>query len=315
MATITKSLLDEIFKNFSATFNKAYNAPADPADGETLRVEDFAMLMKSSGASTDHTWLGQLPAMREWVGSRTLSDLDLGKITVVNRDFEDTVHVRRTAIEDDNYGAFANLIEALGVAAHDLWRKLAVDALLANGNWADGKPFFGSGRTIGEGASAATITNAVTTAFGVAAVEAAIATMRGWKLGGGRVAGVRPRMLVVGPQNLSTARRICNSELVATAAGTATESNPLKGLLKYRVCDEIDGGAWFLLGEVAGVRAVAVQKRKEPVLTRKDSDTDDNVFMQNENYYGADARGEGFLTLPFLAYAGGMAEVPSAAQG
>lgn len=308
MAAITKSLLDEIFRDFSAAFNKAYNSEPDPSDRETLRVEDIAMTFASSGSATDHTWLGQLPAMREWTGSRVIGDLDLGKITVVNRDFEDTVSLKRTAIEDDSYGAFANLLEALGLAARDLWRKLAVDALLANGDWADGKKFFASGRSIGD----ATITNGVTTAFSAAAVETAIATMRGWKLDGGRIANVRPKMLVVGPSNLSAARRVCNSELVATAAGTATESNPLRGLLQYRVCDEIDGGAWYLLGEAGGVRAVAVQKRKEPKLTRKDRDEDDNVFMTNVNYYGADARGEGFLTLPFLAYAGGMSEVPSA---
>ena len=313
MATITKALLDEIFKSFSASFNKAYNAVPDAADRETLHVDDFAMTFRSSGASTDHTWLGQLPAMKEWTSSRAIQDLDLGKITVTNRDFEDTVHLKRTAIEDDSFGAFSNLLEALGDSARDLWRKLAVDALLANGNWADGKPFFGSGRLIGTGSTAATITNAVTTAFSAAAVETAMATMRAWKLGGGRVAGVRPKLLVVGPTNLSAARRICNSELVATAAGTATETNPLRGLLQYRVCDEIEGGAWYLFGEVSGIRAVAVQKRKEPVLVRKDQDTDDNVFMNNENYYGADARGEGFLTLPFLAYAGGMSSVPSAA--
>jgi len=315
MAAITKEFLNDLFKTYSAAFNKAYNAAPDPSDKETLRVEDFAMLVQSAGAATDHTWLGQLPAMREWVGSRVLNDLDLGKITVVNREFEDTVHIKRTAIEDDNFGAFSNLVEALGIAARDLWRQLAIKAMLDNGVWADGKKFFASGRTIGEGDNAATITNGVTTAFSASAVEAAIAAMRGWKLGGGRVAGVRPKLLVVGPQNLAAARRVCNSELVATAAGTATESNPLRGLLQYRVCDEIDGGAWYLFGEVGNIRAVAVQKRKEPTLVRKDRDEDDNVFMQGEYYYGADARGEGFLTLPFLAYAGGMAEVPSAAEG
>ena len=314
MAAITKEFLNDLFKTYSAAFNKAYNAAPDPSDKETLRLEDFALTMRSAGAATDHTWLGQLPAMREWVGSRVLNDLDLGKITVVNREFEDSVHIKRTALEDDNYGAFSNLVEALGTAARDLWRQLAIDALLGNGVWADGKKFFASGRTIGEGDKAATITNGVTTAFSAAAVETAVATMRGWKLGGGRVAGVRPKLLVVGPQNLAAARRVCKSELVATAAGTATESNPLRDLLQYRVCDEIDGGAWYLFGEVANIRAVAVQKRKEPVLVRKDRDEDDNVFMQGENYYGADARGEGFLTLPFLAYAGGMAEVPSAAD-
>ena len=56
------------------------------------------------------------------------------------------------------------------------------------------------------------------------------------------------------------------------------------------------------------------QKRKLPELTRKDSPTDDNVFMLNELLYGVHARGEGFLTLPFLAYKGGAASVDAWAE-
>lgn len=308
MAQITPALVAEIHKTFSAKFNKAYNAAQDPDDRETLRVGDFAMEFAVSGAATDHSWLGQLPAMREWIGSRTVNPLDLGKITVVNRLFEDTVSIPRTAIEDDDYGAYANLIEALGTSARDLWRQLAVEALLGNGTWADGNRFFCSGRPFGEDN---TVTNGVTTAFSAAAVESAIAAMRSWKLEKGRPSFAVPRLLVVGPSDAAAARRICNGEIVATAAGTASESNPLRGVVSFRVCEELDDGRWFLLGEKGGVRAVAVQKRKEPVLTSKDRDGDDNVFMSNVNYYGADARGEGFLTLPFLGYCGGMSEVPA----
>jgi len=42
---------------------------------------------------------------------------------------------------------------------------------------------------------------------------------------------------------------------------------------------------------------------------RYHADTDEVVFMRDEFRYGTDARGEGFLTLPFLAYAGGQSGV------
>ena len=42
-----------------------------------------------------------------------------------------------------------------------------------------------------------------------------------------------------------------------------------------------------------------------------DAPTDTNVFMTNDFLYGVHARGEGFLTLPFLAYKGGAASVAS----
>jgi phage major head subunit gpT-like protein len=55
------------------------------------------------------------------------------------------------------------------------------------------------------------------------------------------------------------------------------------------------------------MKPVYVQKRREPTLTRMDKDTDGNVFMRNEYYYGTDARGAAFLTLPHLAFGGFVA--------
>ncbi len=307
---VNQSNLNDIFKSYSARFNKGLNQGVDPNDKESLRLDDFAMRVPSSGAATDHTWLAQLPAMKKWEGSRTVKALKMGKITVVNEPYEATVSVPRTAIEDDSFGAFANLMELMGISANELWMQLAIKALVANGNWADGNPFFCSGRVI---APNITITNGVTTAFSASAVEAAIAAMRSWKLEENRPANVLPKLLIVSPDLASAARRICNGEIVAGTNGS--ESNPLKGVVAFRVSNELASGKWFLLGEVGGVRSVCVQQRKMPTLVRQDGETDENVFMKAEFRYGTDARGEGFLTLPFLAYAGGMSSVPAFSSG
>lgn len=305
---ITKTLLNELFKSFTARFNKGYNADPHPDDKEALRLADLAMNFSSSGAVTTYTWLGQLPAMRKWVGSRVYKTLNVGKVTVENDDYEGTVTVQRNAIEDDSFGVFADLVQAMGVSARELWLELAVKALKGNAPWADGNPFFCSGRVL---ADDITMTNAVTTALSGSAVETAIATMISWKLEEGRRAKVYPQRLVVAANLAATARRICDCEFVVAPGGGATESNPLRGKIKFSVCADLPDGAWYLLGDIAGIRAVAVQKRKEPTLTRKDDDTDDNVFDRNEYVYGTHARGAAFLTLPFLAYAGGMANVPA----
>ena len=172
---VNKANMAQLFKGYSASFNKGFNSPIDPRDRETLRLEDFAMTVPSSSGSTDHTWIGQLPSFRKWVGSREVKQLDLGKITVVNESFESTVGVPVTAIEDDSYGAFNNLMEAMGVNARDLWRALGVKALLANGDWADGNPVFCKDRVLEEGC---TVTNAVTTAFSASALEAPATWLR-----------------------------------------------------------------------------------------------------------------------------------------
>lgn len=304
-----------IFKGFRATFNGAYNAKPDPRDVENLREEDFAMSVPSTNAGEAHLWLAQLPAMRKWVGSRVINALKIGQITVVNEPYEATISVPQAAIEDDSYGLFGPTFSALGITAKDLWRALAVKALLANATWADGNPFFCAGRVLADDAAA--FTNAATTAFSAAALETAIAALRSAQVGKDQSAQVLPRLLIVGPSNASLARKTLKGEVVATTAGTASESNPLKGVVDFKVCNDLVGSyanRWFLLGEVAGIRSVCTQKRKEPQLVSKNAPTDDNVFMNGEALFGADARGEAFLTLPFLAYAGGLAAVATWAE-
>ena len=299
-----------LFKGYRATFNKAYNADPDPRDLENLTAEDFTMSVPSTNSSEDHNWLGQLPAMRRWKGSRVINQLMVGRITVTNDSFEATVSVPVTAIEDDSYGLFSPLFSAMGKEGRDLWRGLGVKALLGNAAWADGNPFFCSARPLADGA--APLTNGVTTAFSAPALEAADAALRSAQLGPDQSANVLPRLLIVGPSKASEARRILRGEIVAAASGTVSESNPNKGLVEYRVCNDLVGShanKWFLLGEVAGIRSVCVQVRKEAMLVAKNQPTDDNVFLNNEALFGTDARGEAFLTLPFLAYAGGLASV------
>ena len=309
---ITAANLDALFKTYQTKFTEAQKNAQKRVTPNDLQPEDIAISFIAGGSATQHSWLNQIKGIHEWVGQRVIEQLKLGKLTVVNRDFENTVTVSRNEIEDDQYGVYAPLIGMMGADAENLWKKLALEAILGNGDWADGNKFFCSGRVLkkAEGDSAAvTITNGVTSAFSKTAVETAIAAMRGWKLGGGEPAEVRPDVLLVGPSLEGAAKQVCEADLVSD--GTATVSNVSTAkALKVRVSPLITGNNWFVFGDKNGVKAVGVQKRKLPQLTRMDKDTDQEAFMSNNFLYGVHARGEGFLTLPFLAYQGGMSSVP-----
>lgn len=299
-----------LFRGFRATFNAAYNAAPDPRDAENLAADDFTMSVPSTNSSEDHNWLGQLPAMRKWVGSRVINQLRIGRIIVINDSYESTVEVPVTAIEDDSYGLFAPLFTAMGYQGRDLWRALGVKTLLSNAPWADGNPFFCKNRILADGTSG--FTNGVVTAFSAAALEAALAAMQSAQVGPNQSANVLPRLLIVGPSNAAAARRALKGEIVAASGGNASESNPLKGVVDFKVSSDFTGNhanKWVLLGEVSGIRCVCVQKRKEAQLVAKNQPTDDNVFLDNKALFGTDARGEAFLTLPFLGYAGGLSSV------
>jgi len=305
---INRDNMASLFQTFMTKFNDAQKAAAGRPTPNALLVEDIAILMTVSGAATVHAWLEQVPGMREWIGDRVIKNLKLGKLTVSNRDFESTVGVPRNDIEDDNYGVFAPLFAMMGENSQMLWKDLALEAVIANGTWADGNPFFCSGRILGE----STITNAVTTALSQAAVEAGIAAMIGWTLFSGKPAQVSPRNLVVGPSLEGTAKQICEATIIANANNVGVSNVSPARSLTVRVEPSLVGthaAKWYITGVKAGLGPVAVQRRKLPVFTRMDRDTDENVFMRKEYLYGTDARGEAFLTLPFLAYAGGQSSV------
>lgn len=302
--TIDQTLLADIFKAFSAKFNEAANGAAQRGKRD-LTTEDLAMIVHSTGASTSHAWINQIPGMKKWVGERTIEQLTAGVINVVNEDYESTVSVPRNAIEDDSYHTFAAPIAAMGDAARELWLDLAVKALIANAAWADGNKFFCSGRKFGD--TETTFTNASKDALSETSLKAALAALRSCKLHGDRASGVLPQLLVVGPDLEYTAAKLVEADLVAN--GTATETNLMKGVLTVKVHHDIPAGQWFVMGVKNTVKAVCVQKRKEGTLTAMTHENDDNVFMRNEYLYGTHARGEAFLTLPFLAYAGGLSSV------
>ena len=304
---VTAANLDALFKTFQTKFNEAQKAANTRAFPNDLLPEDIALAFAGGGSATQHSWIEQLHGIHEWVGERVLNNAKLGKLTVVNRDFENTVKVGRNEIEDDQYGVYAPLIGMMGADAENLWKKLAMEALLGNGEWADGNPFFCSGRKLGK----STFTNAVTTALSKTAIETAIAAMRGWTLYGGEPGEVRPDVLLVGPSLEATAKQVCEADLVSDGTTTVSNVSPAKAL-KVRVSQALVGdhaNEWYICGDKNGVKAVGLQKRKLPELTRLDNPTDPNVFMTNDFLYGVHARGEGFLTLPFLAYKGGAASV------
>ena len=126
---ITAANLDALFKTFQTKFTEAQKAAQSRVTPNDLLPEDIAVSFTGGGSATQHSWLEQLHGIHEWVGERVLNNAKLGKLTVVNRDFENTIKVSRNEIEDDQYGVYAPLIGMMGADAENLWKKLAIEAL------------------------------------------------------------------------------------------------------------------------------------------------------------------------------------------
>ena len=134
---ITPSALTVLMIGFRREFQQALaDTPAD--------WDKAATLVPSSAKSNTYGWLGQFPQFREWIGDRVVKDMAAQSYAITNKDYESTVGVKRTDIEDDNIGVYAPLFSEMGRAAASHPDEL-VFSLLAAGfttNCYDGQFFF-----------------------------------------------------------------------------------------------------------------------------------------------------------------------------
>ncbi|GAB6035819.1 Mu-like prophage major head subunit gpT family protein [Fundidesulfovibrio butyratiphilus] len=109
MAIITPVLISALFTGYRAEYQRVF--------GETPTAWDrVATLMPSTSKSNTYGWLGQFPALREWIGPRTLKDMAAHGYSIVNKLFESTVGVKRTDVEDDEVGVYKPLFGEMGRA-------------------------------------------------------------------------------------------------------------------------------------------------------------------------------------------------------
>lgn len=139
MAIVTPALLTNLMTGFRSDFQSAYAA----MQAQT-QFAKIATTVPSSSKSNTYGWLGQFPKFREWVGDRTIKDMEASAYQILNKSYESTVGVLRTDIDDDNIGVYRPLMSEMGRAAASYPDEL-IFALLAAGNATacyDGQFFF-----------------------------------------------------------------------------------------------------------------------------------------------------------------------------
>lgn len=131
-------------------------------DNAASVLERVATVVPSTTASNTYGWLGQWPGMREWVGDRQLKDLAAAGYSMTNKDFESSVGVKRTDIEDDNVGVYKPMFAEMGRAAK-VYPDEHAFALLKRGHNTtcyDGQFFFDVDHpVVGETGAVATVSN------------------------------------------------------------------------------------------------------------------------------------------------------------
>ncbi len=127
------------------TLGVSFNALFSGGMGQVpSQLGQIASTVPSSTKTNEYSWLGELPGMREWVGDRQAQQLKAHGYSIDNRDFEHTIEVKRTDIEDDNLGQYNMMFTAQGLAAGAHPDQLVFGALAAGHatNCYDGQYFF-----------------------------------------------------------------------------------------------------------------------------------------------------------------------------
>lgn len=107
---INSANLTGLYTSFSAAFQGAFT-------GVSPMYDQVATTVPSTSAENEYGWLKDMPGFREWIGDRIIQSVANDGYKVRNRDFEQTVGVKRNHIDDDNLGIYSTLFAALGQSA------------------------------------------------------------------------------------------------------------------------------------------------------------------------------------------------------
>lgn len=286
MAKVNHATINAMFQSFNTLFNKGFETT------ETF-WEKVAMLVPSSGAQENYGWLGNMPALRQWIGERAIKKLIKKSYSIENLDFEASVAILRKEIEDDAYGVYSPVFQTMGESAAQ-WPDKLIFELIVKGftdKCYDDQPFFSKNHIIGTGNDRPKVSNMSNKPLSLESYKEARAAMMSFKNDELEPLGVVPNLLVVPPALEDKGKAIVESEFIAIDG--VTQTNTYKGTAELLVVPRLAGHdtKWFLLDTRKAIKPLIFQSRKEPEFAAITDPNSEHVFKNNSFLYGVDARG------------------------
>ena len=128
-------------RSINQAVSTAYNVQIDAVES-MFRL--FSSENSSDGEAEIYPRLDLISGLREWIGDRVVQQLGLHTFSIYNREFEETISVKRSQLEDDRFGFLGQAAQQLGQNAGEL-PDLLSSQLLAVGDTTpcyDGQNFF-----------------------------------------------------------------------------------------------------------------------------------------------------------------------------
>jgi len=250
---------------------------------------DIATEVNTKSHTVDYTWLGELPAMREWIGLRNFKTLKDYVYTIAKRDWEATISVKRDDFLFDNLGVVKIKIPQLVHSINAHYNNLVFGLIKLNGLAFDGVNFFGT-HTLG----ATSYTNLGTKKLSETALFDAVNFMQGIKDAEGEALDVTPSLLLIAPDLLKAAKTILGSKQISGS------DNAAEGLVKYKVVRQMDPGTWCLIDNTKPLKPFLLQITKAGKVEEDATD----MFKTKTVHYGVDTMdnaGYGFWQMAYFS--------------
>ncbi|WP_336937078.1 Mu-like prophage major head subunit gpT family protein [Acinetobacter modestus] len=293
---VTAAVLQAVYSNLRADFNNAFKE----TEVQYLKV---ATVVPSSSSENDYGWVSEFPSMTEWVGKKTIQELEEHGYAVKNKAFQVTIAVKKHRIDDNQLGAYKIQAQGAGKSAKKLPNQ-QVFKLLNNAfvtKCFDGQPMISSNHKIGK----KNVSNKGVKPLSIASLEAAQESfgaariaMRSLLNENGDPLDLNPTLLVVPPALGDIARA-----LVTATQFKDGNPNPYKGAAEVLEVGALtDPDAWFLMDVDQAIKPLIWQNREEAHLVSQTDLSSERVFMDGEFLFGAEARGNAGFTFWQLIY-------------
>ena len=272
-----------------ADFHRAYSAAM--AD---LLYGRLATVISTDRSVQRYGWLGDVPTMREFVDERQPAGLRSHEYSIEDKVWESSIAVDRRAMEDDQLGAIRLRVQGLGREAARHKDRVVVGLITSGFSdlCYDGTPLIGSTHSEGD---SGTQSNVGSDALSAESLQAAIAAMMGVKNDRAEPLGIRPDLMLVGPQLMFTARELLQSAVVVEKGDSLRTpyTNVLKGLVDLVVSPDITDTSWYLMDTSRPMRGVILQERSDvPVelVSLEDASRSESVFLRDQYLFGVRSR-------------------------
>jgi phage major head subunit gpT-like protein len=251
----------------------------------------LSMQLQTPGKkSVDHNWMGAVPPMSLWTGSRKIGKLRTEGFRIENHKYANGLELDGDDLEDDSLGLYAPKIQMMAVeGVRFQWRLLrdllnsAFTALSYDG------VAFCSNSHPNHGNTQDNLTDELLDEAALRGADERLAAMEDEE---GNPLDLNATHLIVGTDLKWTAKDILERAVKANG-----ETNVTNGLCELIVMPGLTAKYWFLMDLSLPVKPLILQTKRALRPDRMTNPDSPNVFHEDKHYFGASWKGGAGLAL------------------